>query len=108
MLSGGQRQLVALARALLVDPQVLILDEAMAHVDAQTEALIRAAIAQVAQDRTMLVITHRFSTLRLVERIIVMDRGRVYGQGSHEQLLARSELYRDLYQRQRMGEVRPL
>jgi len=100
LLSGGQRQLVAFARALLADPRVLILDEATANVDAYTEALMQRAMGEVGRDRTMVIIAHRFSTLRLAQRVIVIEDGRVQGVGSHEELLRDNQVYRRLYQRQ--------
>jgi len=103
LLSGGQRQLVAFARALLANPRVLILDEAVtatANVDAYTEALIQRAMQEIAQDRTMVIIAHRFSTLRMANRIVVIEDGRVEGEGSHAELIERNAVYQRLYQRQ--------
>ena len=95
-LSGGQRQRVALARALLSDPAVLVLDDATSAVDATTEEAIHAALREVMADRTTILIAHRRSTLRLADRIAVMDRGRIVDHGDHEALMARSQLYRSL------------
>ena len=100
MLSGGQRQLVALARALLADPRILVLDEATANVDAYTEALIQQAMDEIRRDRTTLIIAHRFSTLRKADRIVVVEDGRIVAQGSHEDLIASSPTYQRLYRRQ--------
>jgi len=100
MLSGGQKQLVAFARALLADPKVFILDEATANVDAETEALIQQAIEEIARDRTTIIIAHRFSTLRTADRIVVLEDGRVVGEGTHDELMATSPTYRRLYERQ--------
>ncbi len=100
MLSGGQRQLVAFARALLADPRILVLDEATANVDAYTETLIQSALDEIRRGRTTLIIAHRFSTLRKADRIVVVEDGRIVGQGSHEELIASSLTYRRLYQRQ--------
>ncbi|MBN2548841.1 MAG: ABC transporter ATP-binding protein [Anaerolineales bacterium] len=99
MLSGGQRQLVAFARALLADPKILILDEATANVDAHTEALIQAALDEIRRGRTTVIIAHRFSTLRKADRIIVVDEGQIAGQGSHAELIASNATYQRLYRR---------
>src|SRR5207302_1838339 len=95
-LSGGQRQRVALARALLTDPHVLILDDATSSVDARVEEEIHATLRRLLQGRTTLLIAHRRSTLRLADRIAVVDGGRVADIGTHEELMARSVLYRRL------------
>jgi ATP-binding cassette subfamily B protein len=95
-LSGGQRQRVALARALLYDPAVLVLDDATSAVDATTEEAIHASLREVMRGRTTLLVAHRRSTLHLADRIVVMDGGRVADQGSHEELMLSSELYRHL------------
>ncbi|GAC1599940.1 MAG: ABC transporter ATP-binding protein [Acidimicrobiales bacterium] len=95
-LSGGQRQRVSLARALLSDPQVLILDDATSSVDSSTEEDIHATLRRVMEGRTTVLIAHRRSTLRLASRIVVVDAGRIVDEGGHEELLERSSLYRDL------------
>src|SRR5205807_9624343 len=95
-LSGGQRQRVALARALLTDPHVLLLDDATSSVDARVEEEIHATLRRLLQGRTTLLTAHRRSTLRLADRIAVVDGGRVADIGTHEELMAGSVLYRRL------------
>jgi ATP-binding cassette subfamily B protein len=95
-LSGGQRQRVALARAILTDPHELVLDDATSSVDAQTDEEIHSALRSIMRGRTTVLVAHRRSTLRLADRIAVVDNGRVAGEGTHEELLARSPLYRML------------
>jgi ATP-binding cassette subfamily B multidrug efflux pump len=99
-LSVGQRQLICIARAVLVDPRVLILDEATSSVDTVTEALIQEALERLLRGRTAIVIAHRLSTVRNADRIYVVDGGQIVEQGDHESLLAQGGLYRDLYERQ--------
>lgn len=100
-LSHGQRQLLALARALIHSPQsILVLDEATSNIDTETEELIQQGLAQVLQDRTSLIIAHRLSTIRDANRILVMKRGRIVEEGTHEALLLRGGVYAQLYQRQ--------
>jgi ATP-binding cassette subfamily B protein len=95
-LSGGQRQRIALARAILTDPAILILDDATSAVDAQTEEQIHDALRHVLAGRTTLLIAHRMSTLRLADRIVVLDAGRVQDSGTHAELLDRNAIYRGL------------
>jgi len=97
-LSGGQRQRIAIARALAVDPRILILDDATASVDATTEAHIRAGLREVMQGRTTLIIAHRLSTIALADEVVVLDRGRVCAQGTHEELVETSFVYREIYE----------
>jgi len=99
-LSGGQRQRIAIARALLKDPRVLILDEATSSVDAESERLIEEALVRLLEGRSTLIIAHRLSTVRRADRLVVLDRGRVVEEGTHDALLARGGLYARLYQRQ--------
>jgi ABC-type multidrug transport system fused ATPase/permease subunit len=95
-LSGGQRQRIAIARAILADPQVLILDDATSAVDATKEHEIRAALAEVMEGRTTLVIAHRPATIALADRVAVLEGGRVVEQGTHDELIRRSPRYREL------------
>jgi ABC-type multidrug transport system fused ATPase/permease subunit len=99
-LSVGQRQLVCIARAVLVDPRILILDEATSSVDTITEALIQGALERLLRGRTAIIIAHRLSTVRNADRIYVVDGGQIVEQGDHESLLVQGGLYRDLYERQ--------
>ncbi len=102
-LSVGQRQLVAFARALLVDPPILLLDEATSSVDPYTELVIQTALEKLLEERTSIVIAHRLSTVRNSDRIVVIDRGRIVEQGRHQELLDQGGMYRDLCQMQFMG-----
>jgi ATP-binding cassette, subfamily B, multidrug efflux pump len=94
--SGGERQLLAFARALARDPQVLVLDEATSSVDSETEARIQEALSVLLEDRTAIIVAHRLSTIRRVDRIIVLSQGRVVEEGNHEALMAKGGLYRNL------------
>ncbi len=99
-LSGGQRQRMSIARAVLLDPPVLILDDSTSSVDAGTEELIRQAMISVMQGRTTFVIAHRLSTVHRADLILVMQEGEIVEQGTHQELLAASGLYRDIYELQ--------
>ncbi len=99
-LSGGEKQRLAIARALLKDPQILILDEATSHLDSTSEYLIKQALETLLQGRTSLIIAHRLSTILNADKIVVLDRGRVVEVGSHAELLANGGLYAALYHRQ--------
>ncbi|MDE2992432.1 MAG: ABC transporter ATP-binding protein [Chloroflexota bacterium] len=96
-LSGGQRQLISLARALLIDPRIIILDEATSSVDTETELLIQRGLDRLMQDRTALIIAHRLSTIKNATRILVLDRGRLVEQGTHAELLDAEGYYFRLY-----------
>jgi ATP-binding cassette, subfamily B, multidrug efflux pump len=99
-LSGGQRQLVSFARAVLADPRILILDEATSNIDTRTEALIQTALRTLLRGRTSVVIAHRLSTIRNADVILVVESGRVVERGTHASLLSSDGLYADLYRRQ--------
>lgn len=99
-LSGGEKQRIAIARVILKDPRILVLDEATSSLDSQSEALIQDALAKVQKGRTSIVIAHRLSTILKADCILVMDRGRIVEQGRHETLLAQGGLYASLYETQ--------
>jgi len=103
-LSGGQKQRTAIARALLRDPQILILDDALSSVDTLTEERILHGLASVMRGRTTILISHRVSTVRQADRIIVLDAGRIVEEGTHAELLAAGGYYADLYQKQMLEE----
>jgi ATP-binding cassette subfamily B protein len=99
-LSAGQKQLLSLARALAADPRVLILDEATSSVDTETELLIRDALRVVMAGRTTLAIAHRLSTIQDMDSILVLHKGELREQGTHQQLLAQKGIYRRLFELQ--------
>ncbi|GBD11546.1 putative ABC transporter ATP-binding protein [bacterium HR23] len=103
-LSGGQRQRLAIARVLLLDPPVLVLDDATSSVDAETEERLQEAMERVMEGRTVIVIAHRLSTLRRADRILVLQDGRIVQEGSHDQLLVQEGPYRQLVQGQLLGD----
>ena len=104
-LSGGERQRVAIARVILKDPRILVLDEATSHLDSLSEALIQDALEHVMEGRTSLVIAHRLSTILAADVILVMDQGQLVERGTHVELLARGGLYTSLYETQFGAEV---
>lgn len=102
-ISQGQRQLLAIARAFVADPRILILDEATSNVDTRTEKAIQDAMQRIMQGRTSIVIAHRLSTIRDSDLIIVMDKGEIVESGNHKELLSRKEKYYELYMTQYAG-----
>ena len=102
-ISQGQRQLLAIARAFIADPRILILDEATSNVDTRTEKAIQDAMQMVMKNRTSIIIAHRLSTIRDADVIVVMDAGRIVESGSHDELLARKGKYYELYMTQYAG-----
>ncbi|MDZ4768893.1 MAG: ABC transporter ATP-binding protein [Chloroflexota bacterium] len=103
-LSGGEKQRLAIARVILKDPRVLVLDEATSHLDSQSEALIQDALEKIMLNRTSIVIAHRLSTIHAADQILVMDRGRIVERGTHDELIARDGLYASLYETQFRGQ----
>jgi ATP-binding cassette subfamily B protein len=96
-LSAGQRQLICLARAILRDPPILILDEATSNVDSNTERLMQESLKQLSRKRTCIIIAHRLSTVTNVDRIIALDQGRIAEMGSHNELLSKRGLYYSMF-----------
>ncbi|HEX8338271.1 MAG TPA: ATP-binding cassette domain-containing protein, partial [Pyrinomonadaceae bacterium] len=105
-LSVGQKQLISFARALAFDPALLILDEATSSIDTETEQLIQQAIERVLRDRTSIVVAHRLSTVQRADQILVLHHGELRERGSHQQLLARRDLYWRLYKLQYADDSR--
>jgi ATP-binding cassette, subfamily B, multidrug efflux pump len=103
-LSGGQKQRVTLARALVIDPPVLILDDCLSSVDAQTEAEILHELRSILKEKTCLIISHRISAVKEAEEILVLDEGKIIERGSHQELIDRGGVYADLYQQQQLSE----
>ena len=96
-LSGGQRQRLAIARMILADPKIVILDEATSSLDTETEARLHEAMHEFLQQRTTLIIAHRLSAVRQADRVLVFDAGKIIDEGCHDELMNRDGLYRDLY-----------
>lgn len=105
-LSGGERARVALAAALLKNPKILILDEPTAALDALTEEEVTEELERLTKGRTTIIIAHRLSTLRFVDRVVVMDEGKIVEEGAHEELLRRGGLYKKLWEAQLKGLTR--
>ncbi len=99
-LSGGQRQRLAIARALIVDPRILILDEATSALDAESEAIVNENIARIAHGRTLIIISHRLSSLMAADQILVLERGEVNDIGRHDELLERCDIYANMWHQQ--------
>jgi ATP-binding cassette subfamily B protein len=106
-LSGGEKQRLALARVILKDPRILVLDEATSHLDSESEHLIQQALKLVMAGRTSIVIAHRLSTILAADLILVMDRGKIVESGTHAELLAQGGLYASLYETQFSGDRPP-
>ena len=104
-LSGGERQRLAIARALLKDAPILVLDEATSALDTQSERLVQRALSNLMQGRTTIVIAHRLTTVHSADKIVVLDRGRVVDAGTHDELMSRGGIYRDLYELQFSDEL---
>ena len=103
-LSGGQKQRLAIARALLTDPRILIFDEATSALDPESEAIIQANLAKIAKGRTVVIVSHRLSTLTRCDAIVVIERGKIENMGTHQQLLNQSKVYKELWYQQ-MGRA---
>jgi len=103
-LSGGQKQRATLARALIMDPPVLVLDDSLSSVDAQTEAEILHGLRSLLKEKTCLIISHRISAVKEADEILVLDEGRIIERGNHAGLVRQGGVYAELYQQQRLSE----
>ena len=99
-LSGGQKQRLAISRALLTDPRILVFDEATSALDPESEAIVQRNLARIAKGRTVIIVSHRLTTLTTCDFIVVLERGKVDSVGTHKQLLETCKVYRDLWQQQ--------
>ena len=103
-LSGGQKQRTAIARAVITDPRILVLDDALSAVDTYTEEEILSRLAGVMRSRTTIIVSHRISTVRSADQILVLDEGEIVERGTHDQLVARNGVYAELYRKQLLEE----
>jgi ATP-binding cassette subfamily B protein len=103
-LSGGQKQRTAIARAVMTDPKILVLDDALSAVDTYTEEEILSRLAGLMRSRTTIIVSHRVSTVRTADQILVLDDGAIVERGTHDQLVAHNGLYAELYRKQLLEE----